>query len=156
MLNTIIDCVKIYKDVTLVTIDGVNPEQLSRTMIFNAIKEKKINLDMISQTPHLGRTITISFSVPDEHLTDVFEILARFRKQFPDIRTDVSSGCFVVSLSSPRMVDTAGVAADVFSAFDNTGVPVLLITTSDVSISCLFSQSSEMIIMSTLKSEGLL
>lgn len=155
MLSTTIDTVKIYHNVTLVSLYGIDPEKLSRTRIFTTIANRGINLDMISQTPHLGGKISVLFTVPDEFLTAVFEILADFKKEFRELGTEVLPGNFTVSLASSRMVDTPGVAAEVFAAFDRAEIQVLLITTSDMSISCLFSSSSEVQVMHTLAQEKL-
>ena len=156
MLNTIIDNIKFYNDITLVTIYGINPSQLPLSRIFKEIAVKGINLDMISQTPHLGGEITISFTVPDVFFTSVLEALASFKKHFPSLTTDVSAGNFIVSLHSRIMVDTPGVAAEVFMSFERARVDIKMINTSDMIISCVCDIHDEGAVMDILKNEGLI
>jgi len=134
----------LYEGQTFVTLRGLNPDVLPPRALLAGIAGRGVNLDIITQTPHTGGDITFSFSLPDSGLGQIMQLLAEWKRADPDLRAEVNSGNLILALLSPAMVETPGMAAAVYEFFDAAGVRIQLITTSDVSISCLFAAADEM------------
>lgn len=157
MLNDVIENVKIFPDVTLVTIYNVKVKNdvLSREHIFRKFAENKINLDMISQSPCFGGDITLSFSLPDKDLAKTLEIIAAFKTEYEKTEINIRSNNLIISFNSAEMINSPGVAASVFDAFLKKSINIILVTTSDISISCLISKHDEVKTMKMLQEHNL-
>ncbi|MCL2099186.1 MAG: hypothetical protein FWH24_01960 [Oscillospiraceae bacterium] len=97
----------------------------------------------------------MSFSLPDEDLTKTLAVISDYKAKFEKVETNVCSNNIIISFFSAKMVNSPGVAATVFEAFSNLGIDILLVTTSDISISCLAAKSDEIKIMRMLSEHNL-
>jgi aspartate kinase len=154
MLNDMIESVKIFPNVTLVTINNVNA--VKREHIFRKLSESGINLDMISQSPCFGGDITLSFSLPDADLAKTLEAVAAFKTEYDKIELQIWSNNLIISFFSAEMINSPGVAASVFEAFSAKEINIVLVTTSDISISCLIAKSDEVKAMKMLQKHNLI
>jgi len=160
-----IEGVKIFSNVTLVTINNVSA--LNRGRIFRKLSECGINLDMISQSPCFGGDITLSFTLPDADLAKTLEAIAEFKKEYERIEVHIWSNNIIISFFGAQMLNSPGIAASVFEAFSRGGdnsegeggdgreINIVLVTTSDISISCLIAKSDEVKAMKMLQEHGL-
>jgi aspartokinase len=151
-----IENVKIFPNVTLATIYNVKSDVLSREHIFRKFAEGNVNLDMISQSPCFGGDITLSFSLPDKDLAKALEIIASFKTAYEKTEINIQSNNFIISFFSAEMVNSPGVAASVFEAFSQKEINIILVTTSDISISCLVAKSDEVKSMKMLQEHNLI
>jgi len=150
-----IESVKIFHSVTLVTIYNMRNDNISRERIFRKLAENSVNLDMISQSPCFGGEITLSFSLPDEDLPKTLAVISDYKANCEKVETHVCSNNIIISFFSAQMINSPGVAASVFESFSRQGIDILLVTTSDISISCLVAKSDEVKIMKMLSEENL-
>ena len=141
MLHHAIENVKISPNVTLVTL--YNTDVANREKIFRKLAENNINLDIISQSPCFGGDITLSFSLPDADLAKTLEIAASFKTEYEKTEINISSNNLTISFLGGQIINTPGVAADIFEKFSRNGINIVLISTSDVSVSCLISKPDE-------------
>ena len=149
-----IESVKIFNNVTLVAIYNMRNDD-GRKSIFRKLAESSINLDMISQSPCFGGEITLSFSLPDEDLAKTLAIISDYKTNYEKVETNVCSNNIIISFFSAKMINSPGVASSVFEEFSNKGIEILLVTTSDISISCLIAKSDEVKIMRLLSEQNL-
>lgn len=154
ILGDIIESVKIFNNVTLVTIYNMRDDN-GRKSIFRKLAENSVNLDMISQSPCFGGEITLSFTLPDEDLSKTLAIISDYKSNYEKVETHICSDNIIISFFSAKMINSPGVAASVFEVFSNQGVNILLVTTSDISISCLIAKSDEIKIMRMLAEQNL-
>ena len=145
----IIENVKISPDITLVTLYNTNA--LNREKIFKKLAENNINLDIISQSPCFGGDITLSFSLSDRDLAKTLEIAAAFKTEHEKIEVNISSNNITISFFGAEIINTPGVAASIFGEFSQNGINIVLIATSDVSVSCLIAKSDEVKTMKMLQ-----
>ena len=154
MLHDVIENVKIFPNVTLVTINNVNAS--NRENIFRKLSNGGINLDMISQSPCFGGDITLSFSLPDADLAKTLEAIAAFKTEYEKIEIHIWSNNFIISFFSAEMINSPGVAASVFEAFSSKEINIILVTTSDISISCLIAKADEVKAVKMLQEHNLM
>jgi aspartate kinase len=120
-----------------ITIVGVPDEPGSAALIFEAVAEAEINLDMIVQnvsTEGTGRT-DISFTLPKADGPVAMAALNKIqgKVQFKELLFDDHVG--KVSLVGAGMRSHPGVAAKFFSAVGEAGVNIEMISTSEIRVS---------------------
>jgi len=154
MIHDTIENVKISPNVTLVTL--YNTDVGNREKIFRKLAENSINLDIISQSPCFGGDITLSFSLPDKDLAKTLEIAASFKTEYEKTEINISSNNLTISFFGEQIINTPGVAAGIFEKFSQNGINIVLISTSDVSVSCLISKPDEVKAMKMLQEYNLI
>jgi len=137
----VIENVKIVPDITLVTL--YNTDVANREKIFTKLAENNINLDIISQSPCFGRDITLSFSLPDKDLFKALEITAALKIEYEKMAINICSNNMTISFFGSEIINTPGVAANIFGEFSKNEINIILISTSDISVSCLIAKSDE-------------
>ena len=96
---------------------------------------------MVSQTPFFGGDITLSFSFADKDFSKALNIITEFKNVHEKLEVKISSQNMIISFISAQMINTSGIASAVFDMFGRHGVNITLVTTSDISISCLIAKS---------------
>jgi len=148
-IANIIENVKISPDITLVTL--YNTDVLNREKIFKKLAENHINLDIISQSPWFGGDITLSFSLPDKDLPKTLEMTAALKTEYEKTEIKISSNNMTISFFGAEIINTPGVAANIFEEFSKNGINIILISTSDISVSCLIAKPDEVKAMKMLQ-----
>ena len=126
-------------DITLITLASLPCDSKAVAAVLTALSEHGVNVDMISQTAPQGGTIRLSFTISDGALADALAVLAKLRQDNPAISPEILPGNAKIAFSDPEMVNTPGVAAQVFTLLSHAGMQVMLVTTSEVDISILVS-----------------
>ena len=148
-IASIIENVKISPNVTLVTL--YNTQVANREKIFRKLAENNINLDIISQSPCFGGDITLSFSLADEDMAKTLGIAAAFKTEYDKTEINISSNNLTISFLGKDIINTPGIAASIFEEFSQNNINIILISTSDVSVSCLIAGSDEVKAMKMLR-----
>lgn len=131
-----IQSITVVEDVTLISLQDSPADIAIIDKIFSMISDAKIDVDMISQTPH-GRSASLSFTVKGDDFGKILEIAASMREINPDLKLNVSSGNCKISVFGEEMRGLPGVAAKVFHALAQTHTDIRMVTTSEVDISLL-------------------
>ncbi|GFP76900.1 aspartate kinase [Clostridium fungisolvens] len=105
--------------------------------LFEAIANRKINIDMISQTAPMENLVNVSFTIPKNEINECMEILTDFSNK-DNILIDEDITKF--SLVGLGMKNTTGVAARLFKVFSDANIEVKMITTSEIRITCAIKQ----------------
>ncbi|HEX3027622.1 MAG TPA: amino acid-binding protein [Clostridia bacterium] len=133
--------ITVTEDVALITLRNSPADMKFVANAFDLIAQKSINVDMISQTAPLSERINLSFTISEEDLGAVIELLATLRADNPDIKSDISGSNCKISLYGEPMRFTPGVAAQVFDTIASLNLDVRIITTSEIDISILIPQA---------------
>ncbi|MBP2032629.1 aspartate kinase [Clostridium algifaecis] len=125
--------------VTVKDIDG-NINLISN--LFENIANKKINIDMISQTAPINNKINISFTIPKIDLEECLNIL----KEHCDIKSqvDIDEDITKFSIVGIGMKTTSGVAARMFKLFRENNIEVKMITTSEIRVTCAIKHEDKL------------
>lgn len=108
--------------------------------LFSAVASESINIDMISQTPERDGTVNISFSAPIEDRASVERALDEFSQDFPYETVSFDEDIVKLSAVGRGMKNQRGVALTFFKTLRAHKIPVLMITTSDIRISCVIKK----------------
>lgn len=108
--------------------------------IFETVADRKINIDMISQTAPVDGKVNISFTIPKDDLKECLEIIKGFVTN-KNISIDEEITKF--SIVGIGMKTTSGVAARMFKLFSENNIEVKMITTSEIRITCAIRQQDK-------------
>ena len=102
--------------------------------IFERVAKDGLNVDMISIIG-IDEGLKLSFTVIQEYEKKLEDIPEKFLMDFKNCNVTYEKGFTKVSVVGIGMKTSTGVASSFFKAMDS--VPVKLVTTSDIKISCL-------------------
>ncbi|MDO4287917.1 MAG: aspartate kinase [Eubacterium sp.] len=137
-------------DELMISLKNVPYDTNITAQFFSNLAQKSINIDMISQTAPVYGAINISFSAPIEDLPELRTILYDFMEKYPQVEMDIDKEVSKLSVVGSGMKSQAGVAAKFFATLENNNVPILMITTSEIRISCVIpSELKETAVMAT-------
>ncbi len=137
LTNRPVSNINVTYNVALVTLDKLPNDTRLISDIFNAIAERNINIDMISQAPPFRGSVNISFSIPSAELVNALSALNEFKKTAKDLRVEVDADNTKLQVYGEGMRNIPGVAARLFTVLANEGIEIKLVTTSEIDISYL-------------------
>lgn len=105
-------------------------------IVFNLIADANVVVDDIMQTEH-GELASLSFTVDHNELADVKIAADKALEMLGTGELAVEIGLAKVSVAGVGMRSHTGVAATMFKALGDAGIPIANITTSDIKISCI-------------------
>ena len=106
--------------------------------IFHNVAEEGLNVDMISVIND-DKSLTVSFSIIDESKADVESALQHSLKDLEKWNLNYHPGYSKLSIVGVGMRSSSGVASKFFGALQQ--IPIKLVTTSEIKISCLIETS---------------
>jgi len=105
--------------------------------IFGPIADSNINVDMIIQNISIDGHTDLTFTVPKTDLTQALKIVGPIAKDIgaKDIVTDDSVA--KVSIVGTGMRSHSGIASKMFRALAEEGINIMMISTSEIKVSCV-------------------
>ncbi len=108
--------------------------------MFNAMSKPSINIDMIVQNVSHSKITDISFTVPKGDLLKAMKISSRIAKKVGAGEVLTDENIAKVSVVGVGMKTHSGVAAKCFSALAKNKINIEMISTSEISISCIIKK----------------
>jgi len=128
----------VMEDQTQVTITGLLENHIIVNGIFNYLGVKQFNIDMISAVRLGNNNMTLSFTIV-ENDNDILEVIQDLKKEFCGCNITSKQHFVKVSVVGLGMRTEKGVASRFFKALSE--IPIELITTSEIKISCLIHKN---------------
>lgn len=123
-----------------VTVIGVPDQPGIAAKIFVAIAESGINVDMIIQNVSHESLTDISFTVPRGELKAATRLIRDLAKEVSARTFGVDEAIAKVSLVGVGMRSHSGVAARMFATLSRDGINIMMISTSEIKISCVVEE----------------
>ncbi len=123
-----------------VTIVGVPDQPGIAAKIFVAIAEAAINVDMIIQNVSQDSLTDISFTVPRGDLKSAIRLVQVLAKEVGARTVEVNEEIAKVSIVGVGMRSHSGVAARMFATLSRDGINIMMISTSEIKISCVVEE----------------
>jgi aspartate kinase len=123
-----------------VTVIGVPDQPGIAAKIFVAIAESGINVDMIIQNVSHESLTDISFTVPRGDLKAATRLIRDLAKEVGARTFEVNEAIAKVSLVGVGMRSHSGVAARMFATLSRDGINIMMISTSEIKISCVVEE----------------
>ena len=134
------------------TIIGVPDRPGIAAKIFGSVAEANIVVDMIIQNVGQASLTDISFTVPRADLRKAMDLVQRLAKDIDAKSVAVTESIAKVSLIGVGMRSHSGVAAKMFEVLSREGVNIMMISTSEIKISCVVDEKYLELAMRSLHS----
>jgi aspartate kinase len=137
MEKVVVSGVAYDKNQVKVTVQGVPDKPGVAAKIFNAISENNIVVDMIIQNIGEGGLTDMSFTVPKTDSKKIMELMKKVVAEIGAKSVNVKDDIAKISIVGVGMRSHSGVAAKMFSAMAKEGINIMMISTSEIKISCV-------------------
>lgn len=109
-------------------------------IIFTALSEKSINVDMIIQGTMRDGSNDISFTVATDDAKSALEVIEKVRKEIDIQQVVCDQNVSKVSIVGAGMITNPGVAAMMFEALAEENINIHMISTSEIKVSCVIDK----------------
>jgi aspartate kinase len=137
MERLVVTGVTYKKDEARITLKKVPDQPGIAAKIFTPIAEAGINVDMIIQNTRQGGQTDLTFTVPKDDFKQAMEIGRNVAKEISAEDVLGDDGIAKVSVTGVGMKNHSGVASKMFSTLAKENINILLISTSEIRISCI-------------------
>lgn len=135
-----------------ITIIGVPDKPGIAARIFGPVADAHINVDMIIQNISQAALTDLSFTVPRADLKKAVPLIQAVAKDIEAKSVSVIEAIAKVSLIGVGMRSHSGVAAKMFEVLSREGVNIMMISTSEIKISCVIDEKYLELAMRSLHS----
>ncbi len=140
MERLVVSGVTYKKDEARITVKKVPDQPGVAAKIFTPIAEAGINVDMIIQNTRQGGQTDLTFTVPRGDFKQAMEIERNVAKEIGAEEVLGDDGIAKVSVTGVGMKNHSGVASKMFAVLAKENINILLISTSEIRISCIVSE----------------
>jgi len=153
MERLVVSSVTVNKKEARITLIKVPDQPGVAAKIFSPIAEAGINVDMIIQNRHSGKFNDLTFTVPTPDFEQAMELARRIAGEInaEDVLGDTHIA--KVSVIGVGMKNHSGVASRMFGALAAENINILMISTSEIRISCVIAEKYAELAVRTLHSE---
>jgi len=138
MEKTVVTGVTHDKNQARITIMGVPDRPGIAASIFNAVSDANINVDMIVQNiSNVDHATDISFTVSKADGSKAYDIIQKVSDDMGTKGVNMNTDVAKVSIVGVGMQSHFGVAAQMFEVLANNKINIMMISTSEIKISCI-------------------
>jgi aspartate kinase len=137
MEKVVVSGVAYDKNQVKVTVQGVPDKPGVAARIFNTISDNNVVVDMIIQNIGEGGLTDMSFTVPKTDARKIMEVMKKVVTEIGAKDVNVKEDIAKISIVGVGMRSHSGVAAKMFSALAKEGINIMMISTSEIKISCV-------------------
>lgn len=121
----------------MISLKKVPVNSIILTRCLGELSEFNVNVDIISQTAPVKNAFDVSFIVLESDLEAVKSIVNSLGNEYPEIKITINKDITNLSVSGIGMRTQSGVAAKFFQILADNNIQILMITTSEIRISCI-------------------
>ncbi len=137
MEKVVVSGVAYDKNQVKVTVQGVPDKPGVAAKIFNTISDNNVVVDMIIQNIGEGGLTDMSFTVPRTDAKKIQEVMKKVIAEIGAKSVSIKEDIAKISIVGVGMRSHSGVAAQMFSALAKEGINIMMISTSEIKISCV-------------------
>lgn len=132
------------EDVTKIAVLGIPNMPGVAHKIFDNLAKANVDVDMIVQSiRNIEKNITdMVFTVANTDLVKAKEVVEKVAEELNASKVLIEENVTKISIVGAGMLGSPGIAARMFGALAKTGVNIEIISTSEISISCLIKGGS--------------
>jgi aspartate kinase len=123
-----------------VSVRGVPDRPGIAAKIFGALAQKNIVVDMIVQDVGEGERASMTFTVPKVDLKRALTVIDPVARELAATEVSSDTGIAKISIVGVGMRSHAGVASQMFEVLAREGINVLMISTSEIKVSCVIEE----------------
>lgn len=125
------------KNEAKITLQGVPDKPGIATKIFTPLADANINVDMIVQNVSAEGHTDLTFTVPKSDFKKALEIVKNTAKDIEARNVIADENIAKVSVVGVGMRSHSGVAAKMFDLLSKEGINIMMISTSEIKVSCV-------------------
>lgn len=141
MHKRLVSGIAFSRDEAIVSISGLPRKPGIEGLILGKISELHIEVDMIGQNAATNNSTDFTFTVHRRDYPKVSKIIEDLAPELGKVNIKANARVAKLSLVGIGMRSHAGVASTMFTALGNAGIPVQMITTSEIKISVIVEES---------------
>ncbi len=108
--------------------------------LFLPLSERNISVDMIIQNASAQGFTDITFTVSKKDMNEAQKIVEATAKDIGAKKVEVDDEVSKISIIGVGMVSHSGVAAKMFKTLSDEGINIMMISTSEIKISCIIQR----------------
>jgi aspartate kinase len=124
-------------DVAKITVVGMPARVGTLSRLFNTLASNQVNVDIIIQSSYDAAVTNISFTISLNDLPRALSTLEQNRAELSYEKVEHEVGLSKVSIVGAGMVNNPGVAAEMFRQLAEQNIPIKMVSTSDIKVSCV-------------------
>jgi aspartate kinase len=128
------------RDQAKITVVRVPDRPGVAALLFTPLSENNIVVDMIIQNASVDGFTDMTFTVSRKDIKEARRIVEVVAKEIGADRLDVDEDVAKVSIIGVGMISHSGVAARMFSVLAREGINIMMISTSEIKISCVVKE----------------
>ena len=140
MESMLVSGVTYNKNEARLTISRVPDKPGIASKIFMPISDAGIVVDMIIQNTRAGELTDLTFTVPRTDYNKALEILKRIAADIGAEEVSGSESIAKVSIVGVGMRNHSGIASTMFQVLANEGINIMMISTSEIKVSCVIEE----------------
>ncbi|MDR2050499.1 MAG: aspartate kinase [Deltaproteobacteria bacterium] len=140
MEHALLSGVALDKDQARITLRSCPDRPGVSAGIFAPLAQAGIIVDMIVQNPSLNGVTDVTFTVSRKDVKKALAAMEELRAQMPGMEVLHDANVCKVSLIGVGMRNHSGIASRAFSAISRENINILIISTSEIKISCLLEE----------------
>lgn len=150
MEDVVISGVTLDSDQAKITVPKVPDRPGIAASLFSSLAEKNIVVDMIVQNVSREGFTDLTFTVPEADFKKAIGLSEKIAGELGAKKVVSDNGISKVSLVGVGMKTHSGVAARMFRALADTGINIMMISTSEIKISCVLEEKDAEVAVRTL------
>jgi len=140
MEKEIISGITYDRDQAKITVVHVPDKPGVAASLFTPLSEHNISVDMIIQNVSASGFTDLTFTVSKKEMKEAQKIVNATAKAVGAKKVEVDDDVAKVSIIGVGMVSHSGVAAKMFTTLANESVNIIMISTSEIKISCIIQR----------------
>ncbi len=120
-----------------ISVLGVPDKPGIASLIFIPLADMGINVDMIIQNIGRNKAADVTFTVPEEELAKALQVVNKVATELGAEGVDYDQNIAKISIVGGGMRSNPGVASKMFQALAREGINIMMISTSEIKISCV-------------------
>lgn len=150
MEKTLVSGVTYSRNEARITVSKVPDRPGIASAIFRPISDANIVVDMIIQNAREGDITDMTFTVPRTDFDQAMEIVRDVAKEIGAEKVSGEKGIAKISIVGAGMRTHAGVASTMFDILSRHGINILMISTSEIKVSCVIDEKYTELAVRTL------
>lgn len=140
MERPVVSGITYSKNEARITLKKVPDQPGIAAKIFGPISDANINVDMIIQNTRAGGQTDLTFTVPKNEYQKALDLEREVAQQIGAEDVFGDDNIAKVSVIGVGMKSHSGVAAEMFSSLAKENINIIMISTSEIRISCVVEQ----------------
>ena len=137
MEKEVVSGVTYDRDQAKITVVHVPDRPGIAARLFTPLAEHNIVVDMIIQNASIDGFTDLTFTVSRKDIKEATRLIEEVGKDIGAQKVEVDQNVAKISIVGVGMVSHSGVAAKMFATLAHEGINILMISTSDIKISCV-------------------